>query len=176
MKQSAKIALSGILSSVAVVIMVLAWFPYVTYAIPAVAGGVLALIAIEVDRKWAFGAYIGTSIIIMLINCEKEAVCLFVGFFGYYTILKGFIEQHFRGFLEYLIKYLVLNAAIVVSYLSIIFVFGINPEDLGIESIGFAAVLLVLGNVVFAVYDIGLNRVIGYYIYALHPKIKRLFK
>ncbi len=175
MKQSAKVALSGMLSAVAVVVMVMAWFPYVTYAIPAVAGGVLALIAIEINRKWAFGAYVATSII-TLITCEKEAACLFVGFFGYYTILKGFIEQHFRGFFEYLIKYLVFNTAMVVSYLAIIFVFGMNPKDLGIESIGFAAVLLVLGNVVFAVYDIGLNRVIGYYIYALHPKIKRLFK
>ena len=176
MKQSAKVALSGMLIAVAVVIMIIAWFPYVTYAIPAVSGGVLALIAIEINRKWAFCAYIATSIIIFLIHCEQEAACLFVCFFGYYTILKGYIEQHLRGVLEYIAKFAVFNVAMVAAYLVIVYVIGINPEELGIESTIFAAALLVAGNFVFAVYDVGLNRVIGYYIYALHPRIKRIFK
>lgn len=175
MKQSAKVALSGMLSAMAVVIMLMAYFPYITYAIPAIAGGILAVIAVEIDRKWALGAYVATSIITLLI-CEKEAACLFVGFFGYYTIFKGYVEQHFRGVLEYIIKFAVFNAAIVVSYLAVVFVFGMSLAELGIAGLGFAAGLLAAGNVVFIIYDFGLNRVIGYYIYALHPKIRKMFK
>ncbi len=175
MKQSAKVALSGVLCAVSVVIMLVAYFPYVTYAVPALAGAVLTVIAIEVDKKWAFGAYIASAVISLLL-CEKEAASLYVCFFGYYTILKGVIEARFYGFKEYLLKHLIFNIAIVLGYLLVVYVFGIPFFQTGEGGWLFAVGLLVAGNVVFHIYDRGLNRLIAAYIHSLHPKIKRMFK
>ncbi len=175
MKRSAKVALSGVLGAVAVVIMLVAYFPYVTYAAPALAGAVLTVIAIEIDKKWAVGAYITSSLIALLI-CEKEATSLYVCFFGYYTILKGVIESRFFGFLEYLIKHLVFNVAVVLGYFIVSHVFGIPFFESGEGGLVFIFGLLIAGNVVFYIYDRGLTRVIAAYIHSLHPKIRRMFK
>lgn len=175
MKQSAKLALSSVLSAVSVVIMLMAYFPYVTYAIPAIAGAVLTVVAIEVDKKWAFAAYI-ISALISLFLCEKEAASLYVCFFGYYSILKGAIESRFRGFKEYLIKHIVFNIAIILGYILVVNVFGIPFSETGEGGWIFAVGLLAVGNIVFQIYDRGLNRVIAAYIYRMHPKIKRMFK
>ncbi len=175
MKQSAKVAFCGCLSAAAVVIMLVAYFPYVTYAVPAVAGIALAIITIETNRKWAIASYITISIISLLI-CEKEAACLFVGFFGFYTILKGVIEQRLLGMVEYIIKHLIFSASVIISYLVIVFVFGIPFFDGGDGGTIFASGLLVAGNVVFHIYDRGLTRLIGAYIGTFHPKIQRMFK
>lgn len=175
MKISAKIALSGVICALVVVIMLTAYFPYFTYAIPAVSGAILTVIAIEIDKKWAFGAYL-TSALLTLLLCEKEAASLYVCFFGYYTILKGAIEARFRGLLEYLLKHLIFNVAIGIGYLLVVYVFDIPFEEAGMSGWLFAAGLLAVGNVVFHIYDRGLDRVIAAYIYRMHPKIKRLFK
>lgn len=175
MKKSAKVALSGVLTAVAVVIMLMAYFPYLTYAVPALAGAVLTVIAIEVDKKWAFGAYIASSLIAILL-CEKEAASLYLCFFGYYTILKGAIESKFSGVGEYLLKHLIFNIAIVLGYLLVVYVFGIPFTESGEGGLIFALGLLLAGNVVFHIYDRGLDRVIGTYIHSLHPKIMRMFK
>lgn len=175
MKQSAKLALSGVLSAVAVVIMLMAYFPYVTYAIPAIAGAVLIIIAIEVNKKWAIVSYI-VSALISLLLCEKEAASLYVCFFGFYGILKGAIESRFSGFKEYLIKHLVFNVAIIFGYILVVNVFGIPFSSTGEGGVIFALGLLALGNVVFQIYDRGLNRIIAMYIYRLHPKIKGMLK
>ena len=175
MKRSAKVALSGVLCALAVVVMLVAYFPYVTYAAPAVAGALLTVIAIEIDKKWAFGAYLASALLVLL-TCEKEAASLYLCFFGYYTILKGVIESRFRGFIEYLLKHLVFNLAIVIGYLLVVYVFGIPFSETGEEGWIFAAGLLLAGNVVFHIYDRGLNRVIAAYIHIIHPKINRMFK
>ncbi len=175
MKKSAKVALSGVLCALSVVIMLTAYFPYLTYAIPAVSGALLTVIAIEIDKKWAFGAYLVSALLTILL-CEKEAASLYVCFFGYYTIVKGIIEARFRGFLEYLFKFLIFNIAIVIGYLLVVYVFGIPFSESGAGGWLFAVGLLAVGNVVFFIYDRGLDRVIAAYIHLMHPKIKRMFK
>ena len=175
MKKSAKVALSGVICALSVVIMLTAYFPYLTYAIPAISGALLTVIAIEIDKKWAFGAYIVSALLTLLL-CEKEAASLYVCFFGYYTIVKGIIETRFRGIVEYLLKYLIFNLSIVIGYLLVVYVFGIPFEEAGMSGWIFAVGLLVAGNVVFYIYDRGLDRVIAAYIHFMHPKIRRMFK
>ncbi len=175
MKKTQKIALCGIFSALSIVIMLTAYFPYATYAIAAVAGCSFAVITIETGRKWAFVSYLATAPLVMLF-CEKESATLFVGFFGYYCILKGLIEQYFKGFVEWMLKILCFNTAMVLSYIFIVFVFEIPLNEGGDLGKWFIGVLLGLGNIVFVVYDIGLSRAIGGYIYKLHPKIAKIFK
>ena len=48
---------------------------------------------IEIGRKWAFTAYIVISILSIFILPDKETAMMFVGFFGYFPVLKSMIEQ-----------------------------------------------------------------------------------
>ncbi len=175
MKKTQKVALCGVFSALSVVIMLTAWFPYATYAIAAVAGCSFAVITIEAGRKWAFYSYL-VSAVITLLFCEKEAAMLFVGFFGYYCILKGVIEEKFKGAVEWALKFLVFNVSVIISYLIIVYVFGIPIEESGDFGDWFIGALLLGGNIVFLLYDIGLSRLIGMYIYKWHPKVAKIFK
>lgn len=174
MKNSKKTAFSGLIVALSIVSMLLAYFPYFTYAIPAFAGSLMFVICIEVDRMWALGSYIASAIIVLFL-CEKEAATLYVCFFGYYPIIKGVLEQYLKTPLSWIIKFIIFNFAATVAYLLITLVFGIPFFDGTIAPQVFLGVMLVLGNVVFCLYDIGLTRVISAYIVRLHPRISKMF-
>ena len=54
MKNTNKITLCALLSALAVVLMLTAYFPYLTYAVPAFAGLCIMAVLIEIGPKWAF--------------------------------------------------------------------------------------------------------------------------
>lgn len=57
-KNSTKTAIGGIIAALSIVLMLLtSAIPTLTYAIPAIAGLLLVIIVIEVNKKWAFGVY-----------------------------------------------------------------------------------------------------------------------
>ncbi len=175
MKRSKQIALCGMLSALAVVIMLLAYFPYMTYLLPEIAGAVLAVILFEIDGKWATGAYVATALITIMM-CEKESAVMFVGFFGYYPILKSVLERFSSRVLEYVVKFVLFNAAVVVSYIFIIYIFGIPLE--GMEKLGRFAlpILFAVANFAFLVYDRALTILYTDYMRRLHPKVERLMR
>ncbi len=175
MKRSKHIALCGMISSLALVIMLLAYFPYMVFSLPAIAGALFAIVMVEIGHKWAWGGYITTGIL-SLILCEKEAAVLFVAFFGFYPIVKSYLERIPSLVLEYILKFVVFNVAIILAYLVIIYVFGIPIEDMGEFGRYTILILLAFGNVVFFVYDMAISRVYELYMVKMHPKIKRILK
>ena len=46
--------------------MLLSYFPYLTYAVPAVAGLFIMAAVIEAGYKWALGAYAAASVLVFL--------------------------------------------------------------------------------------------------------------
>ena len=178
MKKSKKIALCGVLSSLAVVIMLMAYIPYMLFAFPAIAGIVSGIILTELDYKWALGTYACTAIIALLL-CEKEAAMLFVGVFGYYPIVKYYLER-FSSFSnrirEYIFKFAIFNVALVCSYLVIIFLFSIPIENM--EVFGRFAYLILVGlaNIIFVAYDMALSRVYEIYMKQLHDRVRKLIR
>ena len=175
MKKSKRIALCGVISSLALVIMLLAYFPYMAFSLPAIAGALFAIVMVEIGHKWAWGGYVTTGIL-SLILCEKEAAMLFVGFFGFYPIVKSYLEQLPSRILEYVLKFVVFNVSIVLAYLIIIYGFGIPIEDMGDLGKYAVWVLLAFGNVVFVIYDMAISRVYELYMAKMHLKIKRILK
>ena len=92
MKKSKRIALCGMLSALSLVIMLVAYFPYLTYTLPALAGIMFAIVMVEIGPKWAWGSFVTTAILSLLL-CEKEAAVIFVAFFGsaYYIFCVSFL-------------------------------------------------------------------------------------
>ena len=109
---------------------------------------------------------------------NKEAAVLFAGFFGYYPILKGVLERIKRRQLEWILKILVFNMAVVLSYLAVVYLFGITEvlEDFGAFGKWGIAAFWLAGNSVFVLYDIVLTRLIGMYFHYFKPKFLKKLK
>ena len=170
--------MGGIASALCLLLMLLTIIPIATYTMPALAGMVLIVVVIENGYSTAAMVYAAVSFLSLFICPDKEAAVLFVGFFGYYPILKGKLEKIRSRALEYAAKFLVFNIAVIASYLVIIYLFGLQGvlEDVGPLGQYSVLALLALGNVVFWIYDVALSRIITAYREVLRKKIFRLIE
>ena len=175
MKQSKKVALCAVISALSVVIMLVSYFPYFTYAVPAVAGLFMMIPLIEIGTKYAFLCYISSGIISLII-AEPESALLYVCLLGFYPVLKAVIEKIKKPVLEWALKIAVFNAAVILVYLGLSFVFKISVDDFGALGKYGAYIFLLMGNAVFIVYDFAISRMAVVYISRLHKQINRLFK
>lgn len=175
MKNSKKITLCGLVAALSVVVMLTSYFPYLTYAIPALAGLFMIVPLIECGVSWSLGTYIVSSAII-LITGEVEAKILYVMFLGYYPILKSIFERINKQFIEWILKLFSFNVASIAFYYVSTMLFSVSFDDFGEWGKYGAFIFLALCNVVFVLYDIGISRVASYYIFALHDKVKKIIK
>lgn len=175
MKNSAKITICAISAALAAAFMLTSYFPYLTIAIPGIAGLFMLLPLVEVGKGYAFLAY-GVSAGIVLISAEPEAACVYVLFLGYYPILKAVIEKIKSRVLEWALKMVVLNLAIFLIYLATTFVFKITIEDMGELGKYGAYIAVVAFNIVFVIYDVAVSRVGLLYMIKIHPIVKKIGK
>lgn len=183
MKQSGKVALGGMLIALSVVILIPSALEAFVYTLPAMASMLTMFAVIELDKKWAVGVYVATSILGLLLVPNKEAVVLYVAFFGYYPIVKAILESKLPRVAEYILKFLIFNVSIIIAYVALIKVFGMPYDKLmGIEGeTGFIAdyivpIMLVLGNIVFIVFDIAVTRIITVYLRLWQKRFRKLFR
>lgn len=175
MKNTKKITLCGMVAALSVVIMLTSYFPYLTYAIPAIAGLFMIVPLIECGVVWSFGTYIVSAVITFIVG-ETEAKILYVLFLGYYPILKSLIEKINRQTIEWVVKLVCFNLAAVAFYYVSSFLFSISFDDFASWGKYGALIFLALCNVVFVLYDIGISRIASYYMINLHDKVKRIIK
>lgn len=117
MSKSGKIALGGLLTALGVVLMFLTGLiPIGTYALPAIAGVLLIVAVIEIGAKWAWMIYAAVAVLSLLFAADKEAALLFVLFFGYYPVLKSFLERISNKVLSWISKFAVFNVAVVACF------------------------------------------------------------
>lgn len=175
MNTTKKLTLSAVLAALSAVIMLVSYFPYLTYAVPAVAGLFIMIVVIEIDCKWAFFSFVAASVLAFLF-AETESKLMFIGFFGFYPILKCLIERINKPFFEWLIKFFVFNVCIITVYKLVSRIFLVSFDDFSTLKQYGEIILLVVANIVFAVYDIAVSRMSVFYISTLHTRISRLFK
>ncbi len=175
MKNTSKITLCSMMAALACSVMLLSFFPYLTYAIPAIAGLFVMVVVIEINCSWALLTYLASSLIVLFFP-EPESKILYASFFGFYTIIKALTERLRKPVLEWIIKMAVFNTALVIVYFVFANFIGFSLEELGVLGKYGAVILWVLGNIVFVVYDVALSRFSMMYMAVIHPKIKRLLK
>ena len=175
--KASKIAFSGVCAALSLVIMLLAGIvPTMSLAMPALAGCVLIAVTVETSEKYGFAVYAVVSVLSFFITAEKEAMLIFVLFFGYYPVLYSILLKIKNKFLSYLIKLSIFNVMAIVYFIIVTFVFMVPIG--AIEQLGAWAlpVLLILANLVFVLYDKGLLSVIDLYYTRLHPNVKKMMK
>ena len=155
--------------------MLTSYFPYLTISIPAFAGLFIMVLVIEIDKKWAALSYLASAIIVFFL-AEPEAKLLYIAFFGYYPIVKSLLEGLKSILLEYILKFAIFNAAVILTYTVLASLFGVSVGDMNEFGKYTAGILLLVAKFVFIVYDIALTRVIEFYNYKIHDKVVRSFK
>ena len=172
MKNTYKIALCGLISSFALVLMLIAnIFPIGTYTIPCLCGMLLVSVVIEFGAKYAYIPYVAISLISLFLVSDKEAVLYFIAFFGFYPILKSTIEKIKLKSIQYLVKYTVFNLCMVIAFFIGKFIFMIPDEGFVIFGVYVPWVFLIIGNFVFLLYDIAVSRIVVYYLFKIRNKI-----
>ncbi|MGN1418108.1 MAG: hypothetical protein ACI4W6_02135 [Acutalibacteraceae bacterium] len=183
MSNASKTAIGAMAIALSVIILMPTAIEIFVYALPAFAGLITAFCVIELNKKWALGVYAATSIIGLLVITNKEAIMMYVAFFGYYAIVKSILESKLPKVAEYICKFLIFNVSVVAATFILIKVFAIPfDEIMGIESDSvfwrkFAVpIMLLLGNVVFILFDFLLTRVITLYINVWQKKFHKMFR
>lgn len=175
MKNTVKVTCCGLLSALAVAVMLLTNFPLFLYTVPVLASVIFIVPAIEFGTKWGFLCYAVTAVLSLVLPTEKEALIVFIGFLGYYPILKMVIERIGKRVAEIAIKLGVFNVAIVASYAVIIKLIGMSPFELGnLNTHVIEALFLIVGNVVFLMLDYALTKVIVLYFIKFRKPIRKM--
>lgn len=177
MKTSMKVALSGVVCALSVMVMLLTIIPTLEISLPVLAGILLTVIVLEIGAKWGIAAYVVVALLSLFIAPSVESKVLFIAFFGYYPILKRYIERlRFAGW-RWLVKLVVFNVAVVAAYVFLLnATTAIQAEDFTFFGVYLPVVLLLVGNGVFVIYDIALSRLISMYLYVWQPRLHKLLR
>lgn len=176
MKKSTQVAMGGICAALCLFLIFLTcMFPFTQFAFPALAGIVLIAVVMENGVSTAVLVYAAVSILSLIIVPVKEAAFLFVGFFGYYPIIKAKLEKIKPRILEYLVKFLIFNGSVIICYVILIYALGLDDvlDQTGLFGKYSVLALLVLGNIMFAVYDFAITNLAYVYTHWFRPRILR---
>ena len=153
MKKTRYTTISGMVSALSVVIMLLTnIMPSMMYVIPIVTGAIVFAVNEIIGKKWAVGVFFVTSLISFILLTDKETALNYTLFFGYYPLLKPIFEK-LPKVLSWVVKLVAFNVAITVIGLIVTFIFKLPflDEDLGKFTIPLFAVMF---NLVFVMYDV----------------------
>lgn len=155
MKKSRKMALTGMLCALAVVIMMLGGvIPLATFCCPALAGLMLIPVFVECGEKLSWCAYAAIAALSLILCPDKEAALLFA-FIGYYPILRWRLDQLRSSLLRVVAKLGVFNLAVLAMYALSILVLQMDQILREYQEMGLALTIacLLVGNVTLLLYD-----------------------
>jgi MFS family permease len=160
-----RVAVGGLVSAFSLVIMLCTGiFPFGTYAFPLIAGVLLISIFIEFGFKWSILVYVVVSIMSLFFVSDKEAALFFTLLFGYYPIVKSYIERLSKRVIQYIIKFGIFNASAVSVYFLMLFVFNLPKDAFEVFGVNLPLVFLIVGNFAFIIYDKCINVLVAQYL------------
>lgn len=177
MKNSYKIAVCGVSTALSVVLMFLGgalyFFSYIT---PLVIGLLMLMIHKTFGKSCAVTTYVSVSLLSVLLVTDKESVLLYIFFFGYYPILKKYLDSVKSKLLRVFLKLVLFNAALTVTELLSFYVFGIPFFEDENKSLWIVAAFGAAMNLIFIMFEFLLNKYFILYVNRFEPKIKKFFK
>lgn len=174
MKTSVKVTMGGVVAALCLVLMLLtSVIPFGTYAFPAFAGILLVLIVFNLGFPYAAAVYVITAVLSFLLVSDKEAALLFAVFLGYYPIVKGLIEKIKSKAVQYVIKVLLFNAAMIGAFFIGTSLLSIPKESFNIFGVYLPWLFLVIGNAAFVIYDLCITRLVTIYLIKWHNRLNK---
>ncbi len=150
-------------------------FMYVGNILPTGRLGIIAVASlfvtaavIEAGLSAGVFVYAGSGLLAALILPDKSSALLFGLFFGYYPLVKSLAERIGKIVLTWAVKLTVFNAAFAVVW----FLFRKLLFDADTFTVN-TLVAFALGNLVFVIYDLGLTKLISFYIVRISKYLKK---
>ena len=169
---AAGIAFPAVLGALSLVMLYFACLmPTGLWGWTAVAGlGPLAVVASR-NVKSGFLCWGGVSILALLLLPDKFCAVLFLVLFGLYPMVKAVAERMKQPVLQYVVKFAFFDAALSLLLLfARALVLGSLPDVITQQSLW---LLYLLGNLIFLVYEIGLTRLIRFYLIRVDRAVRR---
>lgn len=160
-QKSRQIALGGVLTALAVVILLLGGLiPLATFCCPMLAILVLLPVQSECGPRMSGTAWAAVSLIALLMVPDRE-LALFYVFFGWYPLLKPHVDKCTSRLLRILCKLLFCSLSIVAIYALLIFIFQLDAilAEFQATSIILTIATLILANITFLMLDTLIARV-----------------
>ncbi len=174
MKTSVKVSLGGVVAALSLVLMLLtSIIPFGTYAFPAFAGILLVLLVFNLGYAYAFAVYFVTAALSFLLVTDKEAALYYALFLGFYPILKGVIERIPSKPVQYIVKLALFNVCMIAAFYIGITLLSIPKESFNLFGVYLPWVFLILGNIVFIIYDLCITRLVTLYLLKWHDRLNK---
>ena len=174
MKTSVKVSLGGVVAALSLVLMLLtSIIPFGTYAFPAFAGMLLVLLVFNLGYAYAFAVYFVTAVLSFLLVTDKEAALYYALFLGFYPILKGVIERIPSKPVQYIVKLALFNVCMIAAFYIGITLLSIPKESFNLFGVYLPWVFLILGNIVFIIYDLCITRLVTLYLLKWHDRLNK---
>lgn len=171
-----RVAFGGALAAMCVICMfAINLFPVANYALPAMAGIVIMVAVVELGRRWALMIYAAASLLSLILVADMEAKLIFILFFGYYAVLKSFLESLHRPNFCVAAKFAVFNLTIIAAYFLAVQVFQLPMDEFELFGLNLPVVFLILANLVFFVFDLAMTRLATTYILYYHDRVFKAF-
>lgn len=159
------VALSVVLMSITTII------PVFMYIIPLLTGLVVLLCEKLSSKKWAIAVYFAVSALSLILVADKEAVLAYCLFFGYYPIIRDYLQK-LPKLLFLVTKLGVFNLAAVLIGVLGVYLFGLSAEEYSEFGKATIPILLALANLMFFMYELLLGKY-GFMIERIAKKIKK---
>lgn len=172
-KNAVRISYAGVMSALSFVLLYLGSVLWIfAYTAPLFCGIIIMSVNGTFGRKYAVTVYITVGKLGLLFAPDKEAVLVYIFFFGYYPMIKEQLEKIKPKALSFFIKLLIFNTGIAASQLLLIYAFGIPFENefgkLGIP------LFIALFNLLFVTYEFMYKAVLNVYKDRIEKRIKNL--
>ena len=174
---SRRVALCGIFGGFAVACMLLgSVLPFSTFLAPAISGALILPVAVEFGPGSGVLLYAAISLLSFFTVPDKEMALIFIFCLGWYPVAKLRLDKIRSKVVQWSTKFVLFNISIVGMYAIILFLFPIASVVAEYKEAGllFSALLLLGGNVTFAIYDVALSRFLGLYLNVWRPRLMRL--
>ena len=183
-EQTKKLTLSATLAAMGVVLLMIGGLVEVLdLSMAAIASFFCIFAVIEMGKGYPWMIFAVTGILSVLLMPQGLGGWFYLVFFGYYPIIKEKLEKLHRS-LSWGVKIVVFNFAVTVYGVICYFMFFGEIKQLFEEvssllggmsgtTVILAVIYLVL-NIVFVIYDIALTRLITLYLVKLRKKFKFL--
>lgn len=159
-RRTHELALASVLAALAAALLCLGGIvPLATYAAPVLASLALVVAREECSPGLAWGCWLVSAALGLLLSPDKEAALLYA-FLGWYPLLKPRLDALRPRALRLGVKLAICIAAVGAMYALLLFVFQLQELAAEFAAAGEALLwaTILLGLAVFLVYDLALDR------------------
>ncbi len=138
--------------------------PVTIYMCTSFAGFCVAIVCHEFGWRYGAAVWAAVSFLAFLLIPDKEAVIIFMLLFGEYPVLKNGVEKGKnriakKKFFKTVIKLVSVNFFCIVYFFAATYLIGVPKEAFEVGGVYLPWVFLILGNILFILYDAALNNV-----------------